>query len=126
MILDSSAVAAVCLGESSAEEMISAMDTSEALRMSAATYVEVAAVLDSRRPGALDIFMHGLAVEVVPVDPRQAELARTAYQAFGKGSGHPARLNFGDCFSYALSIDFDEPLLFTGLDFGHTDVIPAR
>ena len=62
---------------------------------------------------------------VVPVTGSQATLARAAYRDYGKGSGHPARLNFGDCFAYALATESGEPLLFKGDDFGHTDISPA-
>jgi ribonuclease VapC len=58
----------------------------------------------------------------MPVTSDQARIARQAYRDYGKRSGHPARLNFGDCFAYALAIDTDEALLFKGDDFGHTDV----
>lgn len=63
---------------------------------------------------------------MAPVTPRHAVLAREAYRDFRKGSGHPADLNFGDCFTYALATETREPLLFVGDGFGHTDVIPAR
>ena len=61
-------------------------------------------------------------IEIVPFSVRQAQLAREAYQRFGRGSGHPARLNMGDCFSYALARDLGEPLLFKGADFALTDI----
>ncbi len=64
-------------------------------------------------------------ITIEPVTVEQAHLARAAYRDFGKGSGHPARLNFGDCFSYALAKATAEPLLFKGSDFPHTDVTPA-
>jgi uncharacterized protein with PIN domain len=63
-----------------------------------------------------------LDIEVAPVTPAQAKIARQAYRDFGRGSGHPAKLNFGDCFAYALAIDRNEPLLFKGEDFTHTGV----
>ena len=126
MIIDSSAIAAVCLGEADATAIIDILEATDPLRMSAATYVEAAAVLDARRPGAFDLFVNGLDVDVVAVDRAQAELARAAYRRFGKGSGHPAALNFGDCFAYALAHQTDEPLLFKGDDFTHTDIAVAR
>ncbi len=61
-------------------------------------------------------------VHIEPVTETQARIARDAYREFGRGSGHPARLNFGDCFAYALAVERDEPLLYQGNDFGHTDV----
>lgn len=73
----------------------------------------------------LDAILLSLGVEVVPFTPSQARLAQEAYLRFGRGSGHPARLNLGDCISYALAKDTGEPLLFKGNDFVHTDLNPA-
>jgi len=99
-------------------------------RLSAANFVEVGAVIDgagdpvaSRR---YDDLLRAARVTIIPVTETQARLARQAYRDFGKGSGHPARLNFGDCFAYALAKELSEPLLFKGDDFMHTDVIAAR
>ena len=64
-------------------------------------------------------------IAIASVTEQQARIARDAYRDFGKGSGHPAGLNFGDCFAYALAKDTGEPLLFKGRDFTHTDVVPA-
>ena len=125
MIIDSSVVAAVCLGEDDAAIYRDVLELAGDLRMSAATYLEAAIVLDARRSGSIDAFVQGLGVDVVPVDKQQADLARLAYRTFGRGSGHPASLNFGDCFAYALARTFDEPLLFKGGDFSRTDVRPA-
>jgi len=72
-----------------------------------------------------DEFIEESGVIVEPVSASQARLARVAYRNFGRGSGHPARLNFGDCFAYALAIETGEPLLFKGQDFGRTDVMRA-
>lgn len=71
----------------------------------------------------VDRLLSSLNVEIVPVTAEQARIARAAYREFGKGSGHPAQLNFGDCSSYALARSRNEPLLFTGQDFAHTDTI---
>lgn len=125
MIVDSSVAAAICLGEADAAQFIDILESAEPVRMSAATYLESAAVLDARRPGAFDVFVNGLGLKIVPFDVEQAEIARAAYSRFGKGSGHPASLNFGDCFSYALARATEDCLLFKGNDFRHTDVIPA-
>ena len=99
-------------------------------RLSAANFVEVGAVIDrggdpvaSRR---FDDLLRTARITIVPVTETQARLARQAYRDFGKGSGHPAQLNFGDCFAYALARDLNEPLLFLGRDFVHTDITPAR
>ena len=97
-------------------------------RMSAATLVEVGIVADARstRHGEhLDRIIQALEIEIVPVSRRDAEVARLAYRRYGRGSRSPARLNFGDCFAYALSVTAGEPLLFTGSDFAETDVASA-
>jgi len=73
----------------------------------------------------LEQLLEHLSVSVVPVTTAQARIARRAHREYGRGSGHPARLNFGDCYSYALSKDTGEPLLFKGDDFSRTDVVPA-
>ena len=97
--------------------------------VSAANYLEAAVVIDgSRDPIAsrrFDDFVREAQLIVEPVTEAQARIARHAYQDFGRGSGHPARLNFGDCFAYALAKDRREPLLFKGNDFTHTDVSSA-
>ena len=73
----------------------------------------------------LDDLIAALEITIEPTTVQQGEIARRAYQRFGRGSGSPARLNFGDCFAYALSVTTGEPLLFVGEDFVHTDVVPA-
>ena len=97
--------------------------------MSAATFVEACIVVDANRDPVLsrrlDDLLRVAGVVVEPVTREQADIARAAYRDFGRGSGHPAGLNFGDCFSYALARVTAEPLLFKGDDFSHTDVIPA-
>ncbi len=97
-------------------------------RMSVATRLEASIVADARSAahGArLDELVEALDIEVQPVTEREGEIARRAYQRYGRGSGSRARLNFGDCFAYALSVVAGEPLLFVGDDFTHTDVVPA-
>ncbi len=113
---------AVCLGEADADDLITILENEDALRMSAVSIAEAGIVLDARRPGAFDSFLHSLDVDVVAVDAEHAQLARDAYLRFGKGSGHPAQLNFGDCLAYAAAMACSEPLLFKGADFTHTDV----
>lgn len=97
--------------------------------MSAASYLETAIVLDSRRDVVLsrrlDELLVDLAIRIEPVTAAQAMVAREAYRDFGKGSGHPAGLNFGDCLTYGLAKDRREPLLFKGNDFVHTDIESA-
>ncbi len=126
MIVDTSALVAVLLAEPEAPAIASAMAAAPVCRISTGTYLELAIVVDGRRDvalsGALDALLGHGRVEVVPFTPEQARLARDAYQRFGRGSGHPARLNMGDCFAYALARDLREPLLFQGRDFALTDI----
>lgn len=96
--------------------------------MSVATWLESCLVIDSRAPRkglGLDALLERLEVELVPVSLEQGRIARDAHRRYGRGSGSPAKLNFGDCFAYALAVDSGEPLLFKGDDFRHTDVNPA-
>lgn len=125
MIVDSSVIAAICLGEPDATTYVDVLEFAQNTKISAATYVEAAAVLDKRRPGSLDIFINGLNAEIVPVDHAQVMRARAAYTLYGEGSGHRASLNFGDCFSYALAMEHNDVLLYKGTDFDHTDVRSA-
>ncbi|KGN37751.1 type II toxin-antitoxin system VapC family toxin [Knoellia subterranea] len=128
MIVDSSALMAIINGEPEAERLTRAAATSRC-RMSVATRLEVSIVADSRSAAhgeRLDAVIDALGIEIVPVSVRDGEVAREAHRRFGRGSGSPARLNYGDCFAYALSATTGEPLLFVGEDFSHTDVRPAR
>ena len=116
-------------GEDERQVFLQACRSSASVRLSAAGYLEAAIVLDGRDDPVLsrelDELLTRLGVIIEPVSATQAQIARRAYKEFGRGSGHPARLNFGDCFSYALAKQTDEPLLFTGTDFAHTDVLVA-
>ena len=129
MIVDSSAVVAVLRAEDDARTYHDALLQAGRGRISAANYVETALVVDGRRDPVmsheLDRYLSTMRVEVVALTPEQARLARAAHRDYGRGSGHRAKLNLGDCFAYALAKDLDEPLLYTGDDFVHTDVIPA-
>jgi ribonuclease VapC len=129
VIIDTSALVAVIALEPEAPLFATAMDRAEVLRISAGSYVEAAIVLNRRRDPALDgkfeAMMNDVGFVVEPVTPEQAHIARRAYRDYGKGSGHPAQLNFGDCFSYALARDKREPILFKGDDFIHTDLRSA-
>ena len=126
MIIDTSVLVALLLREANAPQLARLMAGAPVRRLSAASYVELAAVIDGRRDpvlsGALEADLRLLRIEVAPFTPVQARIARTAYQQFGRGSGHPARLNMGDCFAYALARDLGEPLLFKGRDFALTDI----
>jgi ribonuclease VapC len=125
MVLDPSVLIAYLNGEPDAERLEEAMLRADSLHLSAASLVEAGIVADRLRAGdgglRLDRLLARLRVQIVPVTEQQAEIAREAYRRFGKGR-HPAGLNFGDCFSYALARTLGEPLLFTGEDFSRTDV----
>jgi ribonuclease VapC len=129
VIVDASALIAILRDEPEAPAMAQAIEEATQRQISAANWLEAAAVIDgSRDPVASRQFddLIGVArILVAPVTEQQARIARAAYRDFGKGSGHPARLNFGDCFAYALAKDTGEPLLFKGRDFTHTDIVPA-
>lgn len=129
MIVDTSAIVCVHEGEPEARQYLDMMLDTSLLQISAGTLLETSLVLDARQPlrssRRLDRLVSDLGLEVVPVDEAHVATARTAYRDFGKGSGHPAQLNFGDCFAYALAILTGEPLLFKGKDFSHTDVVSA-
>jgi ribonuclease VapC len=129
MILDSSVLVAILRGEPETATFATIIQRIPERRISAVNYVEAAVISDrSRDPIArrrFDELVQEINLTIEEVTPKQALLARQAYRDFGKGSGHPARLNFGDCFAYALAKDFGEPLLFKGEDFSHTDVTPA-
>jgi ribonuclease VapC len=129
MIIDTSAVMAILRAEPDAATYATAIEQATVRRLSAANFVEAAAVIDgSRDPVAsrkLDDLLAEAEISIAPVTEAQAHLARAAYRDFGRGSGHPARLNFGDCFAYALAKESGEPLLFKGDDFAHTDIAGA-
>ena len=126
MIVDSSALIAILGNEAEAAEFTRAIEEAPVLRISAANYLEAAIVVDSRRsPVAsrqFDDLLRVGRIVVEPVTPHDAKVARAAYRDFGRGSGHRAKLNFGDCFAYALAKATGEALLFKGDDFRHTDV----
>lgn len=130
MILDTSAVVAVLRAEANWERLVAVAEGAPRLFISAATYVELGIVVD-RKGGPtgtrrVDTLLRSWQVEVSDVTVQQAEIARIAYREFGRGTGHPAQLNLGDCFAYALAVERDEPLLFVGDDFTHTDVRVAQ
>ena len=129
MIVDSSAFVAVIKGESDGYRLSQIMDETDSVCISAASYLEASIVIDGLRSPAqsarLDDLIEEMEMVIEPVTVEQARLARQAYRDYGKGSGHPANLNFGDCFSYALARVKREPILFKGDDFGHTDLRAA-
>ena len=129
MVLDTSAIMAILTREPAADRLVQALEADRTRLVSAATVVEASLVLLGRYGDAgeaqLDRLLRGLGAEVVPVGEEQVALARDAALRFGRGR-HAAALNFGDCFSYALSAARGEPLLFTGDDFSKTDVEVCR
>lgn len=126
MIVDTSALVAMIRAEEDAERYSDVIRRSDVARLSSANYVELAVVIDGPRDpiasGALDAVLDAYHIQIEPLTLAQARIARVAYQHFGKGSGHPARLNMGDCFAYALARDLGEALLFKGDDFTLTDI----
>lgn len=129
MIIDSSALIAILRDEPDAETYANAIESASARLISAANFLEAAVIIDgsgdpiaSRR---FDELLSAAEIVIEPVTEAQARIAREAYRDFGEGSGHPAKLNFGDCFAYALAKERRETLLFKGADFSLTDVAPA-
>ena len=127
MIVDTSAILAVLFREDEAPEFENLIATSPC-RMSVANVLESAMVVEGRggraAGRALDAFLASAAIEAAPITADQLEIARDAWRRYGKGN-HPAALNFGDCFAYALASASGEPLLFKGNDFAQTDVLAA-
>lgn len=128
MIVDTSAVLAILFEEEDAEIYARALAQADSCRMSAASFVETAIVVDAQTKDKgsrqFDSFLRRAGIGIEPVSEEQAHIARQAYADFGKGR-HPAALNFGDCFSYALAKATGEPLLFKGKDFKKTDIASA-
>jgi ribonuclease VapC len=125
MVLDSSAVLAVLFDEPGRRALTVSIERDPRRLMSAGNVLESALVAEARRgePAGreLDLLLHRAEIQVVPFDSEHVELARSAWRRYGKGR-HPAALNFGDCFAYALAAASGEPLLFTGEDFRATDI----
>ena len=128
MIIDTSAVVAILLDESDAARYERAISVAWPRRMSMVALLETTMVVEGRSgPAAgddLDLFLQEAEIELMPVTLEHVEAARRAWRRFGKGN-HPAALNFGDCFAYALAKTTGEPLLFKGDDFVHTDIEAA-
>lgn len=128
MIVDTSAVIAILFAERDAKTYAQAIANAGSCRMSAATLVEASIVIDAQTKYAgsrqLDAFIRRAGIAIEPVTVEHAHIARQAYADFGKGR-HPAALNYGDCFSYALAKATGEPLLFKGADFRRTDIAAA-
>lgn len=125
MIVDSSALVSILRQEPDARDFAEALERASSVRVSAATLLETSLVIGSRRQPDLEELIDSAAMEVVAFDGAQWRVARDAHETYGRGSGSPARLNFGDCCSYALAKHLGMPLLFKGDDFTHTDVEAA-
>lgn len=129
MVIDTSALLVLLFEEPEAKTFAEAISQDPKRLLSAATALEVMIVIEARKGEAggreLDLLLHHAKIDIVPFDAEQVEIARHAWQRYGKGN-HPANLNYGDCFSYALAIQSGEPLLFKGQDFGKTDVLIVK
>lgn len=125
MVIDTSALVAILQGEPERRLFIDAIEAADSRAMSVATFVEISIVVEARHGAEglrdLDHFISRAGIELVAVDAEQGMAARGAFGRFGKGR-HPAGLNYGDCFSYALAVLRGEALLFKGSDFAQTDV----
>jgi len=125
MVVDTSAVLAIFFSEPERRQFLDNIIQSQTRLISAASVLETGIVLEARKGEAagreFDLFVVRANLKIVPVDAEQADLARSAWRKYGKGR-HPAALNFGDCFSYALAKSSGEPLLAKGTDFALTDI----
>jgi ribonuclease VapC len=125
MIIDTSALVSILDQEAEAERLVRAIAAASERMLSAANLVETGIVMQVRRGNEaardLDLLLAKLRIDIIPVSGKQANLARKAFQHYGRGR-HPAKLNFGDCFAYALAKDSSAPLLFKGDDFSQTDI----
>ena len=126
MVIDSSVLIAIITREPEQDEIVAVLEAADHVAISASTLVEVRMVAHNKggpaMVGRLDALLNAFGVEVVATTAGHADIAHAAFVQYGKGSGHPARLNFGDLFAYALSKSRDIPLLFKGNDFSQTDV----
>jgi ribonuclease VapC len=129
IVVDSSALVAILFAEPEREAYIETILASKRALVSSASKVETKIVVHGRRGQRgvlmLDDLLRAAPFEIVGHDDEQAEIAYAAFVAYGRGSGHPANLNFGDLFSYALAKKLGLPLLFKGADFASTDIEPA-
>ena len=125
VIVDSSAILSILFAEPDSDEILIAINNNECA-ISAGNYLETAIVVDSTKDPVVtrkfDALIKASGIEILAVDPKQVEVARAAYRDYGKGSGHRAKLNFGDVFAYALAATTRRKLLCKGDDFRHTDI----
>ena len=126
MVIDSSAIIAILNREAQADPMIKAIGSAHTRFVAAPSVLEASIVIEHRFGEAggreFDLFLHRAKIDIIPFTIEHMDIARAAFRRFGKGQGHPAQLNFGDCFAYALAKFTQEPLLFKGNDFSCTDI----
>ena len=132
MVVDSSAIMAILLGEQDADRLVFRLASERQSLISAANFVEAGQVYTQRQRSDPDeslarynAFLDDNGIAITPVDEAQARVALDARIKYGRGFGHPARLNYSDCFAYALAKTRNLPLLFKGDDFTHTDIVSA-
>jgi ribonuclease VapC len=129
MIVDSSAIVAILKEEPGFDNVLEKLFNADMVSIGAPTYVETSMVVDGRRDPivsrALDDLLGEFEMEMIAFTPEHARIARAAFRDFGRGSGHAAKLNFGDCLAYAVAKERKQPLLFVGDDFPYTDIEPA-
>lgn len=128
MIVDTSAIMAILVDEPERPTLVEKLARSSVCRVSAGSWIELSAVqIRGNRDyqQALNALVAEFGLAIAPVTIEQAKIGHEAYRSYGIRSGHPARLNFGDCFAYALAKETGEPLLFKGDDFARTDILPA-
>lgn len=127
-VIDTSALIAILQLEAEAQDFANAIAIASRRLLSASSALETSIVIGARKGAEgmrdLDLLLYRTRIEIAPFTAVQADLAREAWQRFGRGN-HPAALNFGDCFSYALAKSISEPLLFKGSDFAQTDIVPV-
>ncbi|HEX5086352.1 MAG TPA: type II toxin-antitoxin system VapC family toxin [Nocardioides sp.] len=126
MIIDTSAIVAIVKGEPDAEALLVTMRDAESLRMPTPNALELSIVLGPGRLDRLMDLLQQLGIRLIDFTHQHLLVAQHAHATYGRGSGSKAKLDFGDCMVYALAKVLDEPLLFKGDDFAHTDITPAR
>jgi ribonuclease VapC len=129
VVADTSAIAAILLGEPERDQFVRVIERASRVLISAGSVIEIRMVLYGRRGDRMIVilndFLRQPTIEIVPVDVAQAAMAHEAFIAYGRGNRHPANLNFGDLFSYALAKTRNLPLLYKGADFSETDLVNA-
>ncbi|WP_213980597.1 type II toxin-antitoxin system VapC family toxin [Sphingomonas sp. dw_22] len=128
MIVDTSAIMAILIDEPERPAFVEKLARASVRQVSAGSWIELSAVQvrgNRDYQQALDVLAAEFSLAIAPVTVEQARIGHEAYRKFGMGSGHSARLNFGDCFAYALARATGQPLLYKGDDFARTDIIAA-